>query len=1155
MKIILFFIISILCFTITTYSQSTTLVISQVYGAGGNAGATYNADFVELHNKSLVSQSLNGLSIQYGSAASAGFTSTFNLPNVNIPAGSYYLIRMSAIGGVGSNLPTPDAIASPAIAMGGTAGKVALVNGAALITCPIPANCIDLVGYNSTSCYEGSAPTAALTATTAALRLDNGCQDNDQNSSDFLVAAVAPRNSSTAIYLCAGSCSAPTQNASNIRYGGSPSSTSMTVFYTRGNGNGAIVLCKQASPVNTTPVTNTTYTASSIFGSGSQIGTGNFVVHQTVFPSVNSFTLSNLTNGVKYYFSVFEYNDPGKCYTSTGLVDSFIVGGNVLSTGDIVFVGWDNNANAGDDKLYLMNMVDINKGTKFSITNSRFEAGASANQRTNKWYGGGSDPFQDPDKHDFEYVNNTAIAKGSIISMESNGTGGFINFTINGTSVPATDFSAKTGTSNFLSTTGSDADQLYITQGTFTPFGTAGVNRYNTFNGIVLHGFTSRTPWIPLTSAVSNATTGGTTRQSRIPPDIKCIALEWGSGSINYAAYLHSALLNGSKGQLLSSIKNLANWGSASGTTGNDVIIAEPNVNIPFTVNTTIPDGMWLGGSNDWFDCANWEGLHVPDTTTNVFLYGVPDRPNNTHINVATSPYASEYENVAKSGFITIVNNGELLLTGAGNDKLKNENGITIDAGGKLQFESNANATNDSLFLHNTITDNEPGIVKGFLAGLGTTLLDESRSSNKYDLAKITGSTLNFYNLAVQNTRSSNVLNNIRVTKNLNLQNGYLNIANPNGSITLSSTANITSPVNVYAQINKGYFNSFINGKMFYDADALSTNITFPIGKVSATDTLYAPVELQKVTSTATTYDAEYFKNAYSDLTVDIGQLLKVSSIEHWLINSSVTNADAKVTLSWRPTSLVGDGNPAHDVEALDSLCLAHYFNDGSSTKWRIDGYVNPTTPGFAKTGNVNYGTITTNIATPGFSPFTLGGKSPYNILPLKFIDFTATDLQNKIQLKWVVAQEQFISKYIIEKSIDGVRYNSLSTTLSLKTAVTKSYVLDDNNSAYGWNYYRIKIIDDNGNTSYSKIIKIWKGKTLEVKIYPTVTTDEIKINLPSSSSIFNLQLVNSAGQVVQQLSTNKQALSLSLKSLSKGVYFIKIIDSRQAIVQRFIKL
>ena len=208
---ILFTLVSLISF-----SQSTTLVISQVYGGGGNSGAPYNADFVELHNVSSVSQSTSGLSVQYASSSATGtWTGVFALPTANIPAGGYFLIRMSTIGTNGVALPTPDAEPSAGneIAMSSTNGRVALVNGVtALSGCPTT-NVIDLVGFGSSVCFE-TAATPALSNTTAALRNNNGCTDTDNNSADFTVAAPAPRNSSSTASVCGAS--SPTLSATAL---------------------------------------------------------------------------------------------------------------------------------------------------------------------------------------------------------------------------------------------------------------------------------------------------------------------------------------------------------------------------------------------------------------------------------------------------------------------------------------------------------------------------------------------------------------------------------------------------------------------------------------------------------------------------------------------------------------------------------------------------------------------------------------------------------------------------------------------------------------------------------------------------------------------------------------------------------------------------
>jgi hypothetical protein len=202
-------------------AQSTTLVISQVYGGGGNTGAPYNADYIELHNVSTSAISLSGYSVQYSSATGTTWTAAA-LPASSIPAGGYFLIQTTTVGTVGSALPTPDhvtATATPAVSlnMSGTAGKVALVNGVtALSGCPTAGSYVDLVAFGTTpTCFEGTGPTPAPSNTTAVLRANNGCTDTDNNSADFTAGTPAPRNSATAIYSCSGAAApvlTPTPN-------------------------------------------------------------------------------------------------------------------------------------------------------------------------------------------------------------------------------------------------------------------------------------------------------------------------------------------------------------------------------------------------------------------------------------------------------------------------------------------------------------------------------------------------------------------------------------------------------------------------------------------------------------------------------------------------------------------------------------------------------------------------------------------------------------------------------------------------------------------------------------------------------------------------------------------------------------------------------
>jgi endonuclease G len=169
---------------------TSNIVISQIYGGGGNSGATYKNDFIEIFNRGASTQSLAGWSVQYASSAGSSWQVT-NLTG-SIAPGHYYLIQEAA-GAAGSlNLPTPDATgAGTGINMSATAGKVALVSSMTALTCGATNNCtgvatvVDLIGFGTASSFEGTGPSATLSNTAAALRASNGCVDTDNNPTDF----------------------------------------------------------------------------------------------------------------------------------------------------------------------------------------------------------------------------------------------------------------------------------------------------------------------------------------------------------------------------------------------------------------------------------------------------------------------------------------------------------------------------------------------------------------------------------------------------------------------------------------------------------------------------------------------------------------------------------------------------------------------------------------------------------------------------------------------------------------------------------------------------------------------------------------------------------------------------------------------------------
>ncbi|MEO8349763.1 MAG: lamin tail domain-containing protein [Acidobacteriota bacterium] len=197
---------------------SPNVVISQVYGGGGNASATYTHDYIELFNRGTTTVSLAGWSLQYASATGTGnfgSTTTQITPlSGSIAPGQYVLVQEASNAAVGSPLPTPDITDSSPIAMAAGAGKVALVNTTTPLGCngsltqpcspAALATIVDLVGYGNANFFEGSAAAPTLSAILAAFRAASGCTDSDNNSADFTAATPSPRNSASTFNVCSG---------------------------------------------------------------------------------------------------------------------------------------------------------------------------------------------------------------------------------------------------------------------------------------------------------------------------------------------------------------------------------------------------------------------------------------------------------------------------------------------------------------------------------------------------------------------------------------------------------------------------------------------------------------------------------------------------------------------------------------------------------------------------------------------------------------------------------------------------------------------------------------------------------------------------------------------------------------------------------------
>jgi predicted extracellular nuclease len=196
-RILLLALLATLAVAAPASAASPDLVISEVYGAGGNNGSDYPSDYVELFNRGSAPASLDGKSLQYASATGTGDFGSVTTLSGDVPPGGYVLVQAS-----GGDIALQ-------AAMGATGGKVALATGTTSLGCNSAATCtdgriIDLVGYGNANYFEGAGPALGASATMATKRDGEGCTDTDDNAADFAASDQDPDSRATTPAPCGG---------------------------------------------------------------------------------------------------------------------------------------------------------------------------------------------------------------------------------------------------------------------------------------------------------------------------------------------------------------------------------------------------------------------------------------------------------------------------------------------------------------------------------------------------------------------------------------------------------------------------------------------------------------------------------------------------------------------------------------------------------------------------------------------------------------------------------------------------------------------------------------------------------------------------------------------------------------------------------------
>lgn len=271
-----------------------------------------------------------------------------------------------------------------------------------------------------------------------------------------------------------------------------------------------------------------------------------------------------------------------------------------------------------------------------------------------------------------------------------------------------------------------------------------------------------------------------------------------------------------------------------------------------------------------------------------------------------------------------------------------------------------------------------------------------------------------------------------------------------------------------------------------------------------------------------------------------------------------ITTAWAENSTHWTtPWTTAGGDYAATAVSTFTPVWTNVYKQDSVNLTASVQSFVNGTYPNYGwilkiateDNSQQYWAYYSKETATASFRPILRIKHSGCSPLPIELLDFTAISSDNKkIDLNWKTASEINNDFFTIENSVDGINWTALK---QIKGAGNSTELLNyasvDEHPYVGTSYYRLKQTDYDGKFSYSAIKDVTVNTQTELLIYPNPAQEIITLN-GNESELNGMRIYDLLGKDVtnriREIKKQSNLLTLDLKNLSSGWYYIKTLHS-----------
>ncbi len=515
---------------------------------------------------------------------------------------------------------------------------------------------------------------------------------------------------------------------------------------------------------------------------------------------------------------------------------------------------------------------------------------------------------------------------------------------------------------------------------------------------------------------------------------------------------------------------------------------------------------------------------------------------SNVHLKNSGSTGILEFDLDGSAKFTV---DGNLKLESTGNDfdiLLECENTNIVDVSGDVIMDAQTDGEilfdleqNSRLELEGAITRIGPNYYGNFwMSPTATLLLNGTMVAQTFPEEVKSGSGSDYFeltNIILDNSVGFVLDDTLVIEDNLQLLKGNI-FTDSTKILVLTESATISGASN----------EAFVDGPMIKLGASPTAGFEFPVGDQE----VYAPIHVSRVNNSNSEIKAEFLLGdppPWGNITSGVDNILED---QHWKLDRNSESGELQVTLNWENASELGITN-------VDSLVVVGLDNAGT---WQNFG-------NGASSSSGEIGSITSGDPPPwGNLTYTLGSVSPINTLPVELLNFNAIPKAKSILIEWETGLELNTDRFEIERSIDGRNFNKIGLVNGQGQSFGKtSYSIEDNAPNTGMNYYRLKMIDNDGKFEYSPVEAVRFETNAKLMIYPNPVRNVLNIQGENfSSEPATIEVFDKNGQLLyhETISFDTGSLEIEtdkIKVINQGTYFLRVTQSSQSNFMKFIKL